>query len=74
MPIRGLRLMPVNLKLRMACVAAFLVFVATLLVTLSTLAVAERGMKAVIGNQQDTMLAGAAAYMDNSIATRVAQL
>ena len=71
---RGLRLMPANLKLRMACVAAFLVFVATLMVTLSTLAVAERGMKSVIGDQQDTMLAGAAAYMDNSIAARIAQL
>lgn len=74
MPIRGLRLLPANLKLRMACVAAVLVFVATLLVTLSTLTVAERGMKAVIGDQQETMLAGAAAYMDHSIAARVAQL
>ena len=48
---RGLRLMPANLKLRMACVAAILVFAATLLVTLATLAVAERGMKSVIGDQ-----------------------
>ncbi|MGH8856106.1 MAG: cache domain-containing protein, partial [Telluria sp.] len=51
-----------------------LVFVATLLVTLSTLAVAERGMKAVIGNQQYTLLAGAASFMDDRLAARLAQV
>jgi hypothetical protein len=71
---RGLRLLPANLKLRMACVAAVLVFVATLLVTLSTLAVAERGMKSVIGDQQYAMLASAASFMDDRIAARVAQV
>ena len=71
---RGLRLMPANLKLRMACVAAVLVFVATLLVTLSTLAVAERGMKSVIGDQQYAMLASAASFMDDRILARVAQV
>ncbi|RNF31363.1 diguanylate cyclase [Massilia aurea] len=71
---RGLRLMPANLKLRMACVAAVLVFVATLLVTLSTLAVAERGMKSVIGDQQYAMLASAASFMDDRIVARVAQV
>jgi diguanylate cyclase (GGDEF)-like protein/PAS domain S-box-containing protein len=49
-------------------VAAVLVFAATLVATLSTLAVAERGMKAVIGNQQYSMLQGAASYMDDRIA------
>ena len=66
--------MPANLKLRMACVAAVLVFVATLLVTLSTLAVAERGMKSVIGDQQHAMLASAASFMDDRILARVAQV
>lgn len=70
----GLRLMPANLKLRMACVAAILVFVATLLVTLASLAVAERGMKSVIGDQQYAMLASAASFMDDRIAARVAQV
>ena len=70
---RGLRLLPANLKLRMACVAAVLVFVATLLVTLSTLAVAERGMKSVIGDQQYAMLASAASFMDDRIAARLAE-
>lgn len=70
----GLRLMPANLKLRMACVAAILVFVATLLVTLASLAVAERGMKSVIGDQQYAMLASAASFMDDRIVARVAQV
>ncbi len=71
---RGLRLVPATLKLRMACVAAVLVFVATLLVTLSTLAVAERGMKSVIGDQQYSMLSNAASFMDDRIVTRIAQV
>lgn len=71
---RGWRLIPANLKLRMACVAAILVFAATLLVTLVTLAVAERGMKSVIGDQQYTMLASAASFMDDRIKARVAQV
>ncbi|WP_306397868.1 diguanylate cyclase domain-containing protein [Telluria beijingensis] len=71
---RGLRLLPANLKLRMACVAAILVFAATLLATLATLAVAERGMKSVIGDQQYTMLASAASFMDDRIVARVAQI
>ncbi|WP_313169865.1 diguanylate cyclase domain-containing protein [Massilia oculi] len=71
---RGLRLMPANLKLSMACLAAVMVFVATLLVTLSTLAVAERGMKSVIGDQQYAMLASAASFMDDRIVARVAQV
>ena len=71
---RGLRLLPATLKLRMACVAAVLVFVATLLVTLSTLAVAERGMKSVIGDQQYAMLASAASFMDDRILARIAQV
>jgi len=71
---RGLRLMPANLKLRMACIAAILVFVATLLATLASLAVAERGMKSVIGDQQYAMLASAASFMDDRIVARVAQV
>lgn len=71
---RGLRLVPATLKLRMACVAAILVFVTTLLVTLATLAVAERGMKSVIGDQQYSMLSNAASFMDDRIVTRIAQV
>ena len=71
---RSTRPISASLKLRLACVAAVLVFVATLLVTLSTLAVAERGMKTVIGDQQYAMLASAASFMDDRIAARVAQM
>ncbi|MFC0250490.1 diguanylate cyclase domain-containing protein [Massilia consociata] len=51
-----------------------LVFVATLLVTLSTLGVAERGMKGVIGDQEYTLLSGAASFLDDRIAARVTQV
>ena len=70
----GSRVTTPNLKFRLACVAAALVFVTTLLVTLSTLAVAERGMKAVIGNQQFTMLTGAVSFMDDRISDRLRQI
>lgn len=71
---QGARLGPANLKLRLASVAAVLVFAATLLVTLSTLSVAERGMKAVIGDQQFTLLSGAASFMDDRLAARLRQV
>jgi len=74
MVISRSRLSSANLKFRLACVAAVLVFLTTLLVTLSTLSVAERGMKAVIGDQQYTMLAGAASFMDDRIGARKAQI
>ena len=70
----GSRLSSANLKLRLACVAAVLVFAATLLVTLSTLSVAERGMKGVIGDQQYTLLSGAASFMDDRLAERLRQV
>ena len=70
----GSRVAAPNLKFRLALVAAVLVFVTTLLVTLSTLAVAERGMKAVIGNQQFTMLTGAVSFMDDRISDRLRQI
>ena len=70
----GPRLIPANLKLRLASVAAVLVFAATLLVTLSTLSVAERGMKGVIGDQQYTLLSGAASFMDDRLAERLQQV
>lgn len=70
----GSRLSSANLKLRLACVAAVLVFAATLLVTLSTLSVAERGMKSVIGDQQYTLLSGAASFMDDRLAEQLKQV
>jgi len=70
----GPRLTTANLKLRLASVAAVLVFAATLLVTLSTLSVAERGMKGVIGDQQYTLLSGAASFMDDRLAARLGQV
>jgi hypothetical protein len=70
---RGSRLASTTLKLRLASVAAVLVFAATLLVTLSTLSVAERRMKAVIGDQQYSLLAGAAPFMD-SLGARLGQV
>ncbi|QOY96709.1 diguanylate cyclase [Massilia sp. UMI-21] len=60
--------------MRLASVAAVLVFAATLLVTLSTLSVAESGMKAVIGDQQYTLLSGAASFMDDRLAERLGQV
>jgi diguanylate cyclase (GGDEF)-like protein/PAS domain S-box-containing protein len=74
MSTSGPKVASANLKLRLASVAAVLVFAATLLVTLSTLAVAERKMKSVIGDQQYTLLAGAASFMDDRLAARLAQL
>lgn len=74
MPINRLRLLPANLKLRLAAVASVLVFAATLLVTLSTLAVAERGMKRVIGDQQYVLLSSAASFMDDRIEARLREL
>jgi diguanylate cyclase (GGDEF)-like protein/PAS domain S-box-containing protein len=74
MTTRGPRLTSANLKLRLASVAAVLVFAATLLVTLSTLSVAERGMKAVIGDQQYTLLSGAASFMDDRLSARLGQV
>ncbi|VXB91231.1 diguanylate cyclase domain-containing protein [Massilia sp. 9I] len=71
---QGVRPGSANLKLRLASVAAILVFAATLLVTLSTLSVAERGMKAVIGDQQYTLLSGAASFMDDRLAARLGQI
>ncbi|MFN3792268.1 diguanylate cyclase domain-containing protein [Massilia sp.] len=70
----GPRLASANLKLRLASVAAVLVFAATLLVTLSTLSVAERGMKGVIGDQEYTLLSGAASFMDDRLAARLEQI
>ena len=70
----GPRLTSANLKLRLASVAAVLVFAATLLVTLSTLSVSERGMKSVIGDQQFTLLSGAASFMDDRLAARLGQV
>ncbi len=70
----GSRLSSANLKLRLASVAAVLVFAATLLATLSTLSVAERGMKGVIGDQQYTLLAGAASFIDDRMADRLRQV
>lgn len=70
----GPRLASTTLKLRLASVAAVLVFAATLLVTLSTLSVAERRMKAVIGDQQYTLLSGAASFMDDRLVARLGQV
>ncbi len=74
MTTRGPRMTSANLKFRLASVAAVLVFATTLLVTLSTLSVAERGMKAVIGDQQYTLLSGAASFMDDRLAARLGQV
>ncbi|UVW27376.1 diguanylate cyclase domain-containing protein [Massilia sp. H6] len=70
----GSRLSSATLKLRLACAAAVLVFASTLLVTLSTLSVAERGMKSVIGDQQYTLLAGAASFMDDRLGEQLKQV
>jgi diguanylate cyclase (GGDEF)-like protein/PAS domain S-box-containing protein len=64
------RLLPRNLKFRLTSVVMVLVLAAAVLVTLVALALAERDMKAIIGDQQYALLSSAAAVIDDRIETR----
>ncbi|MES2149545.1 MAG: diguanylate cyclase [Pseudomonadota bacterium] len=58
------------MKLRMTSVVILLVLAATVLVTLVALTLAERDMKAVIGDQQFALLSSTAAFIDDRLETR----
>jgi PAS domain S-box-containing protein len=61
------RVLPSNLKIRLAGVVVVLVLVATVLVTIVALAMAERDMKDIIGNQQFAVISSAAASIDDRL-------
>jgi diguanylate cyclase (GGDEF)-like protein/PAS domain S-box-containing protein len=62
--------MPSSLKNRLAGVVVVLVLAATVLVTVAALAMAERDMKGVIGDQQFAFIASAAALIDDRLAAK----
>lgn len=61
------RLWPPTLKLRMTSVVIVLVLAATVLVAMLALKIAERDMKAVIGDQQYASISSAAAFIDDRL-------
>lgn len=64
------RLLPQSLRARMTCVVIMFVLAATTLLTWLALSMAERDMKAVIGQQQFSLLSLAAAHIDEQLATK----
>ena len=60
-------LLPSNLKFRLTGVVVVLVLAAVLLVSLSSMVLAERDMKAVVGDQQRAVLTSAAAFIDDRL-------
>jgi diguanylate cyclase (GGDEF)-like protein/PAS domain S-box-containing protein len=66
MSTRGL--IPQSLKFRISSAVILLVLAATVIVTWVALAMAERDMKAVIGQQQYNLLSAAAAHIDEQLA------
>jgi diguanylate cyclase (GGDEF)-like protein/PAS domain S-box-containing protein len=67
MPITDARVLPSNLKLRLTSLVIVLVLGTTALVTMVALAMAERDMKSVIGNQQYAVISSAAAFIDDRL-------
>ena len=67
MAITDTRVLPSNLKFRLASVVVVLVLAATVLVTMLALAMAERDMKGVIGAQQFAVISSAAAFIDERL-------
>ncbi|WP_295998126.1 response regulator [Rugamonas sp.] len=61
------RLLPKTLKFRLSTMVVLLVLAATVIVTYLSLMLAQRDMKAIIGQQQYAALAGAAAYLDDHL-------
>ena len=68
------RLLPTTLRFRLSSMVVVLVLGAAVTVTAAALLLAERDMKAVIGNQQYALLAGAAAHIDEHLASKKAML
>ncbi len=68
------RFLPSTLKFRLSTMVVLLVLAATVTVTVVALMLAERDMKAVIGNQQYALLSGAAAHIDEHLAGKLAML
>ena len=56
-----------SLKFRLSCVVVVLVLAATLLVSLSSMLMAEQDMKTVVGDQQLAVLSSAAAFIDDRL-------
>jgi len=67
MPHTDARVLPSNLKIRLASVVIVLVLGATVLVTMVALSMAERDMKGVIGAQQYAVISSAAAFIDDRL-------
>ncbi|MET0859117.1 MAG: PAS domain-containing protein, partial [Telluria sp.] len=67
MPTTDAHVLPATLKLRLTAVVVVLVLAATVLVTMSSLSMAERDMKAVIGAQQFAVVSSAAAFIDDRL-------
>ena len=63
----GASFLPSNLKFRLTGVVVVLVLLASLLVSLSAMLLAERDMKAVVGAQQVAVLSSAAAFIDDRL-------
>ena len=62
--------LPASLKARMSVVVFLLVLGAVALLALATLAVAERDMRGVTGEQQYASLASAAVFIDEELAAK----
>jgi diguanylate cyclase (GGDEF)-like protein/PAS domain S-box-containing protein len=67
MAITDARVLPSTLKIRLTGVVVVLVLAATVLVTMVALAMAERDLKGVIGNQQYAAISSAAAFIDDRL-------
>ena len=67
MPIPGAPVLPRDLKFRLTGVVVVLVLAATLIVGLTSTLLAERDMKAVVGNQQRAVISSAAAFIDDRL-------
>src|ERR1700739_764100 len=68
------QVLPKTLRFRLATLVVLLVLGATVTVTVVALVLAERDMKAVIGNQQFALLSGAASHIDEHLAGKKAML
>ena len=67
-------ILPRTLRFRLSTLVMLLVLGAAVTVTVVALMLAERDMKAVIGNQQFALLSGAAAHIDEHLAGKKALL
>jgi len=68
------RFLPSTLQFRLSSMVVVLVLGAAVIVTVAALMLAERDMKAVIGNQQYALLSDAASHIDEHLAGKRAML